>query len=732
MQQYYNFEKKIPDIQITKKELSKLEKIKKIIKITINKIVDKQLNKKNIIENKNGEYIVEESFDIDKINEYFKNEYYIPYDDKKHFKLNKKEYILTLFRHIEQYIPTSNINNILIEELISEKNSIISTKNCHFIIEFEYIKNLDSNKDEQNMYILVPLKYSHVLVNEYIKYLLNYYKNEDEISHFIKLLVKNHDVSNYMENYNFSRFKLDINTVDLDLKFVILSFFIFLVKYCDKKYLFYSLDLSFKDKTQESQINGEHRNGLFIKKNYSNNKLTSIDIFHYEPHGTKPRTGISFSYDKFEVDEYYKKIDSIIDSLKQNTMYNNFLVDINFNSKEAVCEIGIQSVSREEDIGYCTIFSSFWVYSFINILNTINKYDNKFLENLSDVPIKDWIKEIDIAISSIKDNYNIKYSKEIKYKFKDIYMLKNQNIEEDIIYIKSKLPNYEDLTYDIDDKFEELLNRMKDNMHILITIDEFYDEYYKILDNFYNFYIELIKDFKEKDIYINILNKLIKNIKSKKYKLNTLEHFSIFINYAYNLFEKMHNPIDEYKKKFPEENKENIKILNEFINDDNFIKLIDRIMKKNLVNIEDNNSSAIFNLKYNKNIEKDKEDKNNKNNKNIGDLLSYVYDSKKIYSEDEEQKRTKDLEWLKKEQEEESNKIYEKCGKKEHICKQINPKLKCEFDEITNEKICKPPDNVKTIGEQCDVNKDCLTDYCKKYKKIVNGKEKNVGICRKK
>lgn len=125
--------------------------IDKIIKNTVIKTAKKLLNKK-IISYDNTDTIKDENeyFDIEKLNDYFNTEYYITKDKSKneYYYLNKKEYVLLLFRVIEHMIPDISINDVFFRDFYNKNLSILSKDNqylepiyCNLDIKINYIKN---------------------------------------------------------------------------------------------------------------------------------------------------------------------------------------------------------------------------------------------------------------------------------------------------------------------------------------------------------------------------------------------------------------------------------------------------------------------------------------------------------------------------------------------------------------------------------------------------------------
>ena len=338
---------------------------------------------------------------------------------------------------------------------------------------------------------------------------------------------------------------------------------------------------------------------------------------------------------------------------------------------------------------------------------------------MSNIPIKDWINEIDEQITNLRTNYVIKYSKN-KYDLEYIYELKKYMFYDDFYEVNNKINDKNLEPYlrtffllDIQHLFIKKRPKDKNNNNEKINVEQFLNIYDDILDDFYK---------SLNSYYQPIIKKEFDELKNRKYKLKRVDYFNIFINYAYSLYETMYNPSPEYKKIFPEEYKNNITILNNFLNEPELMKLIKSQFKNVQVIKGPRPGTYVPNtntgVKRKANVTEDR--------------LSYIFDPDYKYaSYSEYSERKKDLKKLGDEADEERDNIYINC-KSSNDCKNINQNLNCENDIELNEYICKPNDLVKEIGEKCIKNDDCLSDYCKEYTKVINGKNDTIGICRKK
>jgi hypothetical protein len=719
-------------------KLENLEKIKKIIEKTVYSIAEKQLCKR-ILYKENNILKSKKVFDFKKLEENEK-EYYIPYniDKNEYIALNKKEYVLMLFRVIEQYIPGININNI-----ISSKLNIQNKQNehCNIVIRLTYAETSNNLNDKYYFSLVIPKYLNDDLIQKYEHYLSKQYK-QHEISNFIQILKKNTRQGGYIQTYENVNYVLDMDTTDDNLKFSFLSLFIFLIILCENNFLFIGLNLDYIDLTvpYPKLEPDSHRNQILIQKEYDFfKKLININLFQYEPHGTQK----GFSYNRFKIHNFYKKIDLIRNDLINKNYSKLFLVNLNFNLNDAVCNIGAQELSAGVDIGYCTVFSTLWFNIFVNVLDLINTYDKKYnylyYNRLSNIPIKDWIFEIDNHITSLKYDYIIKYSNntyELDYLFKlKLYMFNDdfsgldKNITDN--YLKFLLDNF---------KMNFYLNfKSKKPNKDKISVDEFLNMYDEILDEFYN---SLTNNYHK-----IIIKQEFDKIKNEKYKLKKYDYFNIFVNYAYNLFITMYNPSKEYKELYPEEYKNNIEILNEFLNNEEFMEYNRKKYKNYKIVLKPQDYSYLNEIKdYNEMLDKYTTDikkgsdisqtkyelKRKADFTDDDDLLTYIFDPEHNYKNyDIRLQRKKDLDNLGHESEEERNKIYIECNDNSD-CKKINTNLNCEYDNNEGYNICKPNDKIKEIGDKCNKNEDCLSNYCKEYTKTIKDQTKTIGICRKK
>jgi len=664
--------------------------IKKIIRNIINSYAKKTILKYDYDSKK---YVL----DIKKLHEYFNSNYYIPIDDNgKTIVLDKRDYTLLLFRTVEQFLPSFNINNALYNSLLQNikiNNSLsehIDPSDCNIDIRVTLNKNTVGEYHE--IIISLPENDSDKILNNFEKYLKN---NHDNIlvNRYMGLLNKMKKKAFSVENYFSLRYYLNIDTNDKSTCYVFISLLTFLILSCKTNYIFSNLGLELNDTIKKTR--GLHRNKLFFQKEYdTNNNIIKINAFHYEPHGTTS----GFSLNQMKIEKVYNRLNDIINKLKQDNIYKN-IYNINFNINKTSCPIGVQTITAKEDVGYCSIFSTFWFNIFINTLINISAYDNfiKYKKNLnnniklSNIPISDWIHLIDSEIIEFKKYYDVSYD-DNKYDLEYILTLKKYMFIEDYSKHKYYFMDY----YQINNEqtfYETIKNKMlskyKNNK---ITIE-----------TFLNYYENILNEYGSKS---NEIKDIIKNM----HKLKTAEYFNIFVIYAHNLFEIA------YKNDYFSQDE--LKQLNNFLNDPKLIEYIkDFIFPHKIKTISNINLTNIQEeYEYKKEYEQRKkyiEKSNNRNNKiNIKE-----YNIPQIIG-------NKEFENMMNEQEDERNKILKNNCYTDQTCKNINKNLYCDYKT----KLC--THNKMSIGEDCIEDKDCLSEYCKETKNSKLGI--TVKYCRNK
>lgn len=515
-----------------------------VIKNIIGDIVNKYLNKNNVL-------------DVNKIKEYQNITYRITQNDNnKCLTFNKKEYILLLNRIIEYISTDVSINKILYTNTYNDIDiNDLYNDICLELKYYKYNKNIYNN--EIFFSIIIPEKYNNLILNKYKEYLLSFNHN-DIVNKYMNLLNKNCVVKEDIIGYKKFKYSFDLNSQienesdendkndennenendededDEDdekyTEYLIINLLLFCINNCKLNHVFYNMALILRDHT--SNINkpviDSHRNKILFYKHDSN----TIKAFQYDPHGNTN----SFSKDDMNISILYKLLN---DKIKYFSIIHKDLIPINFDIDISMCTDGPQYYVKSEDIGYCTIFSTFWFDIFLRILKT---------NVLSNIPIENWIGLIDEEIISLKNNYIVRYSNDL-FDINDIlstfvYIFKEDFKLNKIFFNKKEIHNekqYIDMiTNRILTKFNKEFNKDKK-----ININMVYDYYHCVLD-------EYVSD--DKDILINI--------KSKRFKLKELEYFSIFVNYAYDLFEQI------YTNKH---NKVNLNNFNKFITDPNFL-----------------------------------------------------------------------------------------------------------------------------------------------------------------
>ena len=100
-----------------------------------------------------------------------------------------------------------------------------------------------------------------------------------------------------------------------------------------------------------------HRNMIFIE-----NIPGHITINYYEPHGSVG----GFS----ETANIHEFLENLVSGMKSASINMSLNTKIYLNVKEASCPTGMQSITAKYDIGYCVMFSLFWLYSVLSIVMT--------------------------------------------------------------------------------------------------------------------------------------------------------------------------------------------------------------------------------------------------------------------------------------------------------------------------------------------------------------------------
>ena len=263
-------EKKLEkDIKFSKEfeNLDNKAKIKRIIEHVVKNMADKQLCKTLLYRDSNNILKSKKVFDLELLEEKNK-EFRIPYDISKdeYMILNKKEYVLFLFRIIEQIIPSININNIIGSKL-NIYNTDMNREYCNrIVLRFKYLETINNTNDLYHFRLVIPEHLNDNLIQEYEKHLSNNY-NSTEISNFIQILKNNSIKEGYIKTYESRVYQFDMYTANNDLKFSILSLFTFLIILCKNNFLFIGLNLDYQHANIPNSTES-HRNELFVQKEY--------------------------------------------------------------------------------------------------------------------------------------------------------------------------------------------------------------------------------------------------------------------------------------------------------------------------------------------------------------------------------------------------------------------------------------------------------------------------------
>lgn len=163
---------------------------------------------------------------------------------------------------------------------------------------------------------------------------------------------------------------------------------------------------------------GGHQNAILIE-----NAADRIVLNYYEPHGTAQ----SFSGDRFYVQYLLRGIELII----QSNFPNKVII-----IKQASCPIGIQSYTLKDvkergspsyDIGYCQLFSLFWVY--LNTYITLHAVNQQLTaQEGKRLPYVFMNEKIYIAEQYFLKNYNVPRMYELVVRF--AYYLVAQYVSE--------------------------------------------------------------------------------------------------------------------------------------------------------------------------------------------------------------------------------------------------------------------------------------------------------------
>lgn len=680
----------------------KTDKIRHIIRNVIyNLFKITTLKKDNIT----GEYVI----DMKKMNQYHMKVYNIPIDDNNTLKLNKREYTLLLFRVIEQYIPSFSVNNVLYQAFIYNNKDFMISNNNHYKSHVNPSEcNLDLNiertltylSDTYTMYILISIQDLTNVYVEFRKYLDNLFNDTNTVNNYMVLLEKNKSGSFYIKGYNYTKYKASISnniftTDNDDTIYIFMLFYTFMIRQCKYNILFSNLSVELFDKINKKVV--AHRNKLFLQKSYDGNTLTEINAFQYEPYGSND--GISFA--EMNIESFYTMLSNKMNSLKSNPKYKD-VININFDTRTATCNIGVQKIAESVNDEFCTIYSTFWFHCMLNTLSMIYSHDNMITskqhlinksnqttEMLSTVPIKDWIRMIDEEITGLKKTYKMKYDKK-KYSIKELIIIRKDMMYEDYNNNKnifhSKKINFKMYC----DKLVSIFNK-------------YHKETDKIdINTFMKYYVEMLSEWK----HVNNIDIIINNID----KLRNNEYFSIFVNYVMYLFEIVHNNNYLTKNEFD--------ILNNFANDKTLMKTLAVMYKYN-----------VFQNNKLKGQELDEHTEYQKELKERNDYLKTIENTDTNLKQSDDKESIGDVVGhtvfmqMHKELDDETESFSKSCNEDDD-CTKLNKNLYCDKTNM----ICNH--NKKEITEECNNDDECYSGLCESYKSKHSGK--TVKYCRKK
>jgi hypothetical protein len=230
-----------------------------------------------------------------------------------------------------------------------------------------------------------------------------------------------------------------------------LETFIKKINNCDRYTIFL---LSLKEKLEG------HRNILVIE-----HLKDKINIVVYDPMGS--------DYSEFNVDKVIRTIGDELETITEKK--------VNIMKKEISCPIGLQKVS-EDLIGYCVMFSYFWIYCVMHIISMIEKHYKNTPEltlwlDKVEIYIYDILKNSNSSIFNTVVNFTDYYTKKVNLYISrkeasqyDIFKILPKNIAEKYIDVDSKTLSYMKIMYkdlltlklgDINTSLEDRFERLK-------------------------------------------------------------------------------------------------------------------------------------------------------------------------------------------------------------------------------------------------------------------------------
>lgn len=770
------------------KNLTTIDKIKRITRNTVEKLVKKMLYKPTLVKTEKGYATDYRYMDMRKLKSYQYQKYIIPYDveDNRYIVLDKKEYYRILFRLFATFVHRISIHSV-VHNMYKDRMEMLTTLNRNtynkindsiynkfdiYVHEYDKLDKFDVN---ERFGIIIPNVNSEIIFNEFKTHMISKkILNEKKINNLIKnmkrtlhsFIIKDEPdedepdedetdedepQSKYDEkDYTSTFYYYEIVNNDIDKNalniYMIISLITFMIIKSPDNLFVVGMTKKKTRKNEDNEITTQsHQNELIIQKIYDHDKLKKIMFHNYEPHGY-----VNMLLDENIFDNFVKYTDKFLDQ-------DNELVQFEYHLKTATCPFGPQFYSKTEDVGYCEIISFFWYLCFLNVLENIKLYDNyitlnniKDVQLLSTIPLSDWIIFVDESITAMYYMLSVQYPKD-KYSTDKVITTMKYFIDNDFTdneeYIKLFL-------YDNINKFKDIINininnfreiekkLISDKQHLLENSFSISKKIYFIIiqhiildiaksENINKITFEEFFILYEKALFrIGVDEKTIKTIIEKKNKLRNAGYFNIFVEFAYYIFEYMHRT--EYLK---EQDK---KIINEIFKSDEI--LLNQLFKLFYMKIE--TIKDIRNPNYlSANIDED-ELKRQRYTTDIESVVDESVLSKRITKENETsiefilgdgdlKKGETEFRTVLSEKDEEINnkeKPYYppfKICKTDTDCTELGENTECN----TEENIC--VNKKLQIGEECKENRDCFSDNCRLYKYQTSEGNKEYRICRK-
>lgn len=752
--------------QINTINANPLEYIKKITKTTVRNLLSKQMNIKRINPISKTKETVYNLKSVDEL-QYLK--FYYPSDkDDEYYEMNKDYYVLKMFRLIDMYSFDVSITDVLykmyrintelepVPFVVSELKDFESVKEYKTKKENQQIKlkNIEESMCSLRLYYPMTIKYntpslstpSSAPVMEkthkeiFIMKPLSYYNNNiEKFKDYFKLkykeFFKNHMKSQtdkiveylnpemstnnvyihlypYFEQIQFptasNPLKLTKNTFYMHNSFMFYSFLLFILEQCESNYVVVPLTVASHDEKDPKNIKTtSHRNTVILHKIIKNNKIVRVEGYHYEPHGTVHGD----SYNKSEIEMFYIRMNEMSN---ESTLVDRNMIPFEFFSKSAVCKIGAQRLSKKYDIGLCTIFSTMWWNCFLNIIQNINKIEKKFkINTLSSVPLRDWIKEIDVYITNFLGNYTIRYPDDV---FPLQYLLDNRKLMFTEHYKKYGFA----LLYSTPEEYcKYVKQKCTINKISKMRIEDFIQYYYDVilkkkLSDMKQYYlsektngknVKLIPEFKFLyDIQDSLIDTKINDILSQRFNIHEFDYYNLFVNYCYSLLSFILTSPYFIKEK-TELTKLSTDTFSQKIKEDN----------NKIITIKKNDPSYIVYYKqeleqYYANIDtslKEQEEKDVQYTKQMKGLSEkrkeplYFFGHKKQVIQKEHDEEHENI--IKSLSEFEKESLGGECAR-DSDC---NGNLICDSYNQCNVKM-----KGQSVGDKCYYNKDCESGYC--------------------